>query len=149
MPIRLTPRITVVLASLVFGLALCVQMLSRSSAPNAVVEMHAGLAAENPGPRPDLSLTATRSVPALRDPRKPRVRKPKKRHVVLAAPEPAPIRVVPSPTPAATAAPRVVPTPAPSYVAPKPRPGPTPAPTPPEPSGSFDTSGGFDSTGTP
>jgi hypothetical protein len=154
MPNQLTPRITVVLVSLVFSVAFGVQALSRSSAPKAAVGMHSGLAAEHPGPRPHVSLSVARSVPALRDPRKPHMRKPKtkpkKSNVGLAARRPAPVRVVSSHPPTATATPRYVPTPTPRYVPPKPRPRATPAPTsPPAPSGNFDTSGSFDSSGTP
>jgi hypothetical protein len=152
MPNGVTPRITVVLISLAFSVTFGLQALGSSPAPKAAAQPARASSAEPPGPRPDLTLTA-HAVPALKDPRVPHVRKPKrkKRHVVAAAPKPAPVRVVstPDPTPAATprprpkpkpAAPRYVPTPAPRYVPPRRTPAPTPQAKP-VPSGEFDTSG--------
>ena len=78
MPSRLTPRITVVLVSLVFSVAFGLQALGGSAAPKAAVGSRPASAVEHPGPRPELSLTAAHSVPALRDPRKPKPKpKPK------------------------------------------------------------------------
>ena len=148
MPDRLTPRITVVLVSLAFSLAFGLQALAGSAAPKAAVGSRPASAVEQPGPRPELSLTAAHSVPALRDPRKPKPKpkpKPKrkpKRHVVP-APEPAVVVAKP------TATPTYVPTPAaPRYVPPARTPAPTPKSTP-EPAGDFDSSGDAGSSGTP
>lgn len=147
MSVRVTPSVAVVLVALVFSVAFWLPALGSSPAPKAVAERPA-LAAEPPGARPDLSLTAARSVPALRDPRKPRVhRRPKRQPVTAPAPRLAPVQVAAAPTPApapAPAPPRYVPPPAPRYV--PPRHAPTPAP---QPSGQFDSSGSFDSSGTP
>ena len=141
MPDRVTPRITVVLVSLAFSVAFGLQALGHSAAPKAAVKSEPSLTAERSGPRPDLSLASARSVPALRDPIKPKPKpkpKPKKRHVVVVAPPPVHVVATPTPTPVATPAPRYVP-PAPRYVPPKPTPKPKPTPAP--PSGEFDTSG--------
>ncbi len=150
MPDRLTPRVTVLLVVLAFSMAFGLQALGKSAAPKAAVGASAASNVEQPGPRPELSLTSADSVPALRDPRKPKPkpkRKPK-RHVV-AAPEPA-VRPFATPTATPTPTPTYVPTPAatPRYVPPARTPAPTPKSTP-EPSGDFDSSGNSDSSGTP
>jgi hypothetical protein len=149
MPVRVTPRTAVVLVSLVFSVAFGLQALGSSPAPKAAAETRPAPVDEQPGALPDLALTAARSVPALRDPRKPRVRR---RPIAAAAPTLAPVHVTATPTPVPTpaptpVAPRYVPPPAPRYVPPPPRkPAPTPAP---QPSGQFDGSGSFDSSGAP
>ena len=154
MPDRLTPRVTVLLVVLAFSMAFGLQALGKSAAPKAAVGARAASNVEQPGPRPELSLTAAHSVPALRDPRKPKPKpKPKrkpKRHVVP-APEPAVVvakpTATPTPTPAST--PTYIPTPAaPRYVPPARTPAPTPKSTP-EPAGDFDSSGDAGSSGTP
>jgi outer membrane biosynthesis protein TonB len=151
MPDRLTPRVTVLLVVLAFSMAFGLQALGKSAAPKAAVDARAASNVEQPGPRPELSLTSADSVPALRDPRKPKPKpKPKrkpKRHVV-ARPEPA-VRVVATPTATPAPAPTSVPTPAaPRYVPPARTPAPTPKSTP-EPAGDFDSSGDAGSSGTP
>ena len=152
MPDRLTPRVTVLLVVLAFSMAFGLQALGKSAAPKAAVGARAAHV-EQPGPRPELSLTSADSVPALRDPRKPKPKpKPKrkpKRHVVV-APEPV-VRpfATPTATPTPAPTPAYVPTPAaPRYVPPARTPAPTPKSTP-EPAGDFDTSGNADSSGTP
>ena len=151
MPDRLTPRVTVLLVVLAFSMASGLQALGKSAAPKAAVGARAASNVEQPGPRPELSLTSADSVPALRDPRKPKPkpkRKPK-RHVVV-APEPV-VRPFATPTATTTPAPTpaYVPTPAaPRYVPPARTPAPTPKSTP-VPSGDFDSSGNADSSGTP
>jgi len=145
MPRQLSLRTTVALVALLFSLCVCVQMLGRSSSPKAAVRAAPSLLADQPGAAPKLALNAGQRVPALRDPRKPPKRKPKpKRRKVVAAPKPAPVRIVPTatatPAPTATAAPRPVVTPAPRYIPPARTPAPTPKASP-APSGSFDTSG--------
>lgn len=160
MPHRLTPRVTVLVVSVLFSVAFGWQALGHSSAPKAAERATPSPLVEPPGPAPHLALSAARPLPALRHPRtspkrepKPKP-KPKHRHIV-AAPRPAPATAAPAPTatrrPTATPAPRPVVAPVPHYdppvVAPAPHyvpPARTPAPTPeatPEPSGSFDTSG--------
>ena len=153
MPDRLTPRVTVLLVVLAFSMAFGLQALGKSAAPKAAVGARAASNVEQPGPRPELSLTSADSVPALQDPRKPKPKpKPKrkpKRHVVV-APEPV-VRpfATPTATPTPAPTPTYVPTPAaPRYVPPARTPAPTPKSTP-EPAGDLDTSGNADSSGTP
>jgi hypothetical protein len=161
MPDGLTPRATVLLVALAFGLTLCAQaLLGGGSSPARPAEAKqnasASIAVEEPASQPDVRLVAAGTVPALREPRKARkrrVRKPKRtaRKVVRVAPRTRPAPVVPAATarPAPTAAPRYVPPAAPRYIPPAPRrtpkpaapkPTPPPASTPPS-SGEFDTSG--------
>ena len=157
MPDGLTPRVTGLLVALAFGVAFCAQaLLGGGSTPARPAEpkqrASATVVPDAPAAQPDLRLVAAGTVPALREPRKPRrrrARKPKRtaRKVVRAAPtvQPAPATATatPTPEPVATAAPRYTPpaprqTPAPTLkpVAPKP----TAPPTPPE-SGEFDLTG--------
>jgi hypothetical protein len=157
MPEGLTPRATVLLVALVFGLAFGIQALlggnPSPSKPAAEPVVAASTDADVAAAPPDLRLVAAGTVPALRDPRKPpkqhRVRKPKRsvRKMVVVAPKPTPKRVA-TPKPVVTPAPRYIP-PAPRYTAPAPRrptpvrtPAPRPAPTTaPTDSGEFDTTG--------
>jgi hypothetical protein len=163
MPDGLTRIAALVLAALAFGLTFAIQALGGGSAdPKPVAQRAREPVASNPAPGADLSLTAARAVPALRNPRQRRVRARRKparrkrravRKVVTPAPTADPV-AVPDTAPAPTATPRYIPTPAPRYVAPAPRPRPKPAPTSaPEPSGDFDSapepSGEFDSSGEP
>lgn len=157
MPDGLTRIATLLLVALAFGLTFTIQALGGGSS-DAKPAAKSGIEAFaiNPARGADVSLTAARAVPALRNPRQPRkrrvrTRKPARtkpaavRKVVVPAPtaDPVPLRdTVAEPTP--TAAPRYVPTPAPRYVAPAPRPRPRPKPAPtsaPAPSGDFDTTG--------
>ena len=154
MPSSLTPRIGVVLILLAFSVGFGLRALGGSPAPKPAEGHTRAEAAERPGPKPDMSLAAARTVPDLKDPRVRHVRKPKPRpkQRQVAAAKPPPVRVAsrPGPTPASTprpAAPRYAPTPAPRYVAPRRTAAPTPKATP-APSGEFDTSGRrFDSAG--
>src|SRR4051794_41316439 len=137
MPRGLTPRSSIVLVSLAFSVTFALQALGGSEAAQRPARPPV---AARPGPKPDLSLAAARSLPALKNPRVPHVRKPKPktRHVVVRAPTPAPARVAATPVPTPKpkpkprpVAPRYVPTPAPRYVAPRyVAPQRTPAPTP-------------------
>ena len=155
MPDGLTPRATVLLVAVAFGVAFCVQaLLGGGSSPARPAEAKQQVAADastdTPAAQPSVRLVAAGTVPALRDPRKPRkrrARKPKRtvRKVVRVAPRVTPAPVVPTATaqPVPTAAPRYIPpaprrTPAPTPAAPKPTP--PPASTPPD-SGEFDTTG--------
>jgi hypothetical protein len=152
MPQRVTLRAAVAAVAVAFGVtALVAVQRGDSSAARAPVKAVASkTVADTPGGAPDLRLAGSRRVPALRDPRKPRVRRKPKPVVRRVVPAPAPVRQAPTatpkpkPKPAATAAPRYVP-PAPAPAPARPR----PAPTAPPPSGQFDTgdSGDFDTTG--
>ena len=141
MPRRLSVRTTVLVVSLLFSACFCIQLLGRSTSPKAAVRTTPSPGVERPGTAPKVTLSAAQRVPALRDPRKQPKRKRKRRKIV-AAPKPAPVRVVPAatatPRPAVTAAPR--PAPAPRYIPPARTPAPTQKASP-APSGSFDTSG--------
>jgi hypothetical protein len=154
MPDRLTLRTTLLLAALAFGLTFGTQALmggGASAAKPAATQSAPEPVVDAPGAEADLRLAAAGTVPALRDPRRPRkrrvrARKParKTRPSVQRTPKVSPPPMTPAPTaqPVPTAAPRYVP-PAPRRVTPKPAaPKPTPAPTsPPPPSGEFDTTG--------
>ena len=152
MPNKVSLRTTALLIALAFGLTFAVQALGggSSAATPTAKKSAVGSAADAPGAAPDLRLVAA-TVPALREPRKPRkpkvhhrkpARKPTVRKVV-SAPRYTPTPMTPAPrvqpTPTPTAAPRYIP-PAPRHVTPKPAPKATPAPTE-APSGEFDTSG--------
>jgi hypothetical protein len=153
MPDGLSLRVTALLVALAFGLTFAVQALMSGGSPAAkpaAEHRTAGATTDAQGAAPDVRLVAAGAVPALREPRRPKVhvRKPKRTapRVVMAAPRSAPRPVTPVATPAPTAAPRYVP-PVPRYIAPAPRPKPVapkpkPAPTAAPPSGEFDTSGG-------
>jgi hypothetical protein len=157
MPEGLTPRATVLLVALVFGLAFGIQALlgggfsPSKPAPEPVVAVSTD--ADVAAARPDLRLVAAGTVPALRDPRKPpkrrkhNARKVKRsvRKVVAVAPTAAP-------EPAATPKPAATPAPAPRYTPPAPRQTPTPIRTPaptPAPTTAPTDSGEFDTTGEP
>ena len=149
MPDGLTLRSTLLLAALAFGLTFAVQALTGGGGPSAAklaTRTAPEPVADAPGAEPDLRLATAKTVPALRNPRKP----PKRRVRRKPAPKPPRVQVAPSPAPvmaAPTAEP--TPTPAPRYIPPAPRqptpkppaPKPTPAPTSPPPSGEFDTTG--------
>jgi outer membrane biosynthesis protein TonB len=141
-PDKLSRRVALLLVAPAFGLTFAIQALSHegSSAEPAARHAAGGLVAR------DLQLAAAGTVPALRQPRRPRVHSPK-----LSVTKPAPVTPAPAvqPTPAAptataqptaTPTPRSAPTPAPRYVPPAPPP-PSPAPTAEPPSGEFDTTG--------
>jgi hypothetical protein len=149
MPDGLSLRVTALLVALAFGLQALMSGGSPAAKP-AAEHRTAGATTDAQGAAPDVRLVAAGAVPALREPRRPKVhvRKPKRTvpRVVMVAPRSAPQPVTPVATPAPTAAPRYVP-PAPRYIAPAPRPKPVapkpkPAPTAAPPSGEFDTSGG-------
>lgn len=143
MPGGLSQRAALLLVALAFGVAFAVRALPLGSSTDPAVERGAaGLVAR------DLQLAAAGTVPALRQPRKPRARtRERARRVAPSSPvTPAPT-VAPEPAaPTATPQPTAVPTPryvpptataAPRYVPPPPTPAPTAAP----PSGEFDTTG--------
>ena len=154
MPDGLTPRATVLLVALAFGLTFCVQALlgggsSKGGPADAKPKVAAPVAADTPAAQSDVRLVAAGTVPALRDPRKPRkrrVRKPKRtvRKVVRVAPVAPRKRVVPTATARAGAdrGPALHPACSRTHPAPAPKPKPTPPPasTPPD-SGEFDTTG--------
>ncbi len=146
MTARLSRRGILLLLGVTFGLTFSVQLLlsDGSSAPQrkAARDVRASVGSA-PAAAPKLRLVAAGTVPALREPRRPR--KPRRkatapvRKVVKAAPtvQPEPPTVQPAPI----AAPR--------YIPPRPQPTakpaapkqPTPAPAAPAPSGDFDSSG--------
>ena len=136
MPRGLSQRTALLLVALAFGAAFAVRALPRSGSstePASKKGTAAGLAAR------DLRLAAAATVPALRQPRKPRTRTAE---VVLTVGTPA---SVPSVQPVGTATVDPIPTvtaqpTAPRYVPPAPPP-PRPSPTVAPPSGEFDTSG--------
>jgi hypothetical protein len=155
MPNNLSRRATLLLLGVAFGLTFTVQMLLSDGAsptePKAKRSARAAVAGA-PAAEPELRLAAAGTVPALREPRRPRMpRKPRPKRTpapkVVAAeptvePEPLPPAATVQPTP--TAAPRYIPPrpqPQRKPAAPKPTPAPTPVPTAPPPSGDFDTSG--------
>ena len=147
----LTLRATLVLVALALGLAFSVGALAGGgSSATKPAEGGPGVVTSTPGTAPDPQLSAARTVPALRDPQRPR-----ERPLRVATPErvegpaarPAPtlarppvVRDAPA-TPTPTAVPRR-PAPAPRLVAPAPRSTPEPTATAaPEPTGEFDTTG--------
>jgi hypothetical protein len=146
MPDRLSLRSTMLLVVLAFGLAFAIQApfgSSSSAAKPSAKQDSPALAVNTPGAEPDLALAAAGTVPALRDPLKPRKRRHKQHSApkVHKAPKVLPA-VTPTPTasPTPTATPRYIP-PAPrSTPAPKRKPKPTPTPTP-QTSGEFDGAG--------
>lgn len=144
MPDRLSLRSTLLLVTLAFGLAFAIQApfgSSSSAAKPSAKQGSPAFAVNAPAAEPDLALSAAGTVPALRDPLKPRKQRHKKHSApkVDKAPEVLPtVTPTPTPTPAPTATPRYIP-PAPrSTPAPKRKPKPTPQ-----------TSGEFDSAGEP
>jgi hypothetical protein len=147
MPDRLSLRPALLMVALAFGVAVVSSALlsgGSSAARPAAKQSAPRVVTDAPGAEPDLSLAATKAVPALRDPRQPRKRrapartKASARKVVNAAPKVTPAPPV-SPMPIAT--PRYVP-PAPRRSTPAPKPKPKPAPTStPQGSGEFDSSG--------
>jgi hypothetical protein len=149
MPDGLTPRATVLLVAFAFGLAFCAQaVLGGESSPGRPAEAKQNATAASrgePAAQPRLQLVAAGTVPALREPRKPRQRRARK--VVRVAPTVTPEPVVPTATaePVPTASPRYIPptpqrTPAPTPKPATPKPTPPPTSTPPD-SGEFDTTG--------
>jgi hypothetical protein len=155
MPEGLTPRATVLLVALVFGLAFGIQTLlgesPSSSKPALEPVVAASTDADVAAARPDLRLVAAGTVPALRDPRKPpKPRKHDARKVKRSVRKV--VVVAPTATPEPAATPKPVVTPAPRYTPPAPRRTPAPARTPaptPAPTTAPTDSGEFDTTGEP
>ena len=152
MPDALNRRIALPVGVVVaFGAAFVIQLLPASSTEPAAT--HGAAAAVTP----DLRLAATATLPALRQPRKPRVRTVARPARVRPARTIQPPVVAPTATATATATAQPAPTSAPQAAPPAPAPAPRhvpaalPAPTAEPPSGDFDTtgSGEFDSGGEP